>query len=603
MLKDRFKYDMAVLTARAFAETVPELFQKDPQMPIFRAEDIYERIEKPKNPEMGNFALPLFEFARLIKGNPNELNQRLTDFQNRMALADPDLAHLTFSAAGGFNNCRIKTAALAEAVLREIFQKKNDYGASDMGMGKNIVIDYSSPNIAKPFGVAHLRTTAIGHSLYRIFKKMGYNCIGVNHLGDWGTQFGKLIVAYRLWGSEEELRGDPIGKLLELYVRYHKEEESDSSLTDAARAAFKALEDGHPEETELWEKFRDYSITAFEKTYRRLGIKFDHYSGESFYNDKIEPALSRLEKAGLLEMSQGALTVNLDKYHLPPCLLRRSDGATLYATRDVAAVLYRWETFHFEKALYVVASAQRDHFQQVFKVIELLDEAEKHLPEEKVALHLVHVDFGWIKFQDDIMSTRKGNIVFLEDVLDRAAELAREKIVEKNPELPDIDKISRMIGHGAVIFGDLASRRQKDINFVWSEVLNFEGGTGPYLQYTHARLSSLIRKYNRDIGPDVDFKLLDNPEESRVLDMLYHFPQIVYDSAREYEPFIICSYLLELGSAFNRVYQRKDADGRSVKIISDDSALSSARMALVASVRTVINEGLHLLGIESPEEM
>ncbi|MCP4703100.1 MAG: arginine--tRNA ligase, partial [candidate division Zixibacteria bacterium] len=477
------------------------------------------------------------------------------------------------------------------------------YGSSDLGGGENIVFDFSSPNIAKPFGVGHLRSTAIGNSLYRVYDKLGYKSVGINHLGDWGTQFGKLIVAFRLWGNEDELKNNPIQKLFELYVKFHKEEKNDPVLTEQAREAFKDLEDGNQEAATLWAKFKEYSLASFNETYELLGVKFDYLTGESFYNDKMDQAIEVIEKAGLTEISQEALIVNLDKYKLPPCLLRKGDGATLYATRDLAGIFYRWKTFNFAKALYIVGSAQKDHFRQVFKVIEMLDEVNQNSPKDSLAPRLQHVGFGWIKFKDQMMSTREGNIILLEEVLNKAIALAKEKINEKNPNLKELDKTAQQIGVGAVIYADLSTRKEKDVNFDWNQVLNFEGESGPYLQYTHARLSSLIRNYGREISNSIDYSLLDKPEEAQVIDLLYKFPQVIWSVSEHNEPFLITTYLLELASSFNKVYQRKDSSGRIDKIISDDAGLTDARISLVSTVRIVINEGLYLLGIDAPEEM
>jgi len=603
MLKDVFKDQIAEVTSSAAGRAFPELAESLPDSFLLSKERIGEKLEIPRRPEWGNYALPLFEPAKALGKNPVEFNRALTAAQNEIIGENPALSHLGFSAEGGFNNARIALADLARAALAGVHRDGSAYGSSDVGRGGNVVIDFSSPNIAKPFGIGHLRTTAIGHSLYRIFNKLGYNSIGVNHLGDWGTQFGKLIVAHRLWGTGGEFGQDPVLRLLDLYVKFHKAEEEDPSLSEAAREAFKALEEGHQEEAELWKEIKDFSLEAFKATYRRLGIHFDYYTGESFYNDKIDGAIERLEKAGLTTVSQGALIVDLEKYDLPPCILRKADGATLYATRDIAGVLYRWEEFRFDRCLYVVATAQRDHFKQVFKVIELLEEAEDVPSSERISHRLVHVEFGWIKLMDKMMSTRRGNIIFLDDVLDRAVALARERILEKNPDLEEIDGTARQIGIGAVLFADMSTRRMKDVNFEWNEVLNFEGETGPYLQYTHARLSSLVRHYGREISERIDYSLLDRPEEYRVIDQLYKFPAAVYEAAETYEPYVIVSYLLELAAAFNKVYQRKGKDGRIDKIISDDVKLTEARMSLVGGVRVVLKEGLHLLGIESPEAM
>jgi len=596
MVKDRFKYEIAKCTAEAFAEVFPEYADADAFM-------IYDKLEVPKNPEMGNFALPLFEFAKQLRQNPNEINNKLVVAQNNIVKSREDYSHLSFTATGGFNNSKINTETLAQATLPIIRDHNEKYGSSDEGLGKSIVIDFSSPNIAKPFGVGHLRTTALGFSLYRIFDKLGYNSVGINHLGDWGTQFGKMIVAFRNWGSEQDLQKDAVQFLYDLYVRFHREEKLDPSLSDDAREAFKRLEQGEHEEAELWHKFKDFSLEAFKKTYRRLGIKFDYYTGESFYNDKMGAVIERLKKAGLTRVSEDALIVELNDESIPPCILSKADGATLYATRDITGVLYRWETFKFEKALYVVATAQRDHFKQVFKVVEMLEKAENILPDKRCSDRLVHVEFGWIKFKDVTMSTRRGNIIPLDDVLDRAIKLARSKILEKNPDLKDIDKTAAQIGIGAVLFADMSTRRMKDVNFDWDEVLSFEGETGPYLQYTHARLSSLIRRYGKNIPSAIDFSFLDRPEEARVLDLLYKFPGVISEAAAAYEPYLIGSYLLTLASAYNRVYQRKDKEGRIDKIVSDNKAMTDARILLVYGVKTVIKEGLFLMGIEAPDEM
>jgi arginyl-tRNA synthetase len=602
-MRDRFKEEIAALTALSSAAAFPDFKAANPELFIFHADRLYDKYEIPKDPQMGHYALPLFEAAKALKMSPAEISRRLAAAEMDMARANTRYSHLEFSAVGGFNNIRVKAATMAEETLKKILIDKEKYGSSTEGQGKKIVIDYSSPNIAKPFGVGHLRSTAIGASLCRIYNKLGYHSIGINHLGDWGTQFGKMIVAFREWGDESLLQDEPVKRLYELYVRFHKEEERNPQLTDKARQSFKAMEDGDPEALALWQKFKDYSMADFNKIYDLMGVRFDFQTGESFYNDKMEESIARLEKAGLAEKSRGAMIVNLEKYGLPACLLKKADGATLYATRDITGILYRWKTFHFEKALYVVGAAQRDHFRQVFKVVELLEEAERIPREKRASSRLVHVEFGWIKLNDAVMSTRSGNIVFLEDVLKKAIALAREKIMEKNPNLKEIDKTARQIGLGAVIFADLATRKEKDVNFDWDRALSFEGETGPYLQYTHARLCSLMRNYGREIDYAVDFQLLDRAEESLIISLLYRFPFIIKEAAEAYEPNIISVYLLELASAFNKMYQRKDSSGKIDKIISDDLALTAARMSLVESVKRVIFEGLNLLGIEAPEEM
>ncbi len=546
---------------------------------------IRSKLETPKDSKLGDFAFPAFSLAGALKKKPPEIAATIGGF----------LDERRFRITGPYINRVVPPSEAAQATLPLIFRDQDAYGNQETGRGKNIVIDFSSPNIAKPFGVGHLRSTAIGNSLYRIFEKLGYTCIGINHLGDWGTQFGKVIAAYLKWGDESELKKDPTKHLYNLYVRFHDEEEHDLSLAEEARMWFKKLEDGDAQAVTLWKSFSEYSLDEFRRIYDLLGVRFDHYTGESFYNDKMDAVIERLTEAGLTRVSEGALIVDLEAFGLMPCLLRRADGATLYATRDLAGILYRHREYDFYKVLYVVGSSQREHFQQVFKVIELMG--------EDYADRLVHVEFGWIKFQEKAMSTRSGTVIFLEDVIDTATQKALKIIEDKNPNLPDLEKTARMIGIGAVIFADLAVKKHKDVNFVWEEVLNFEGETGPYLQYTHARLSALMRKYGREITDQVDFGLYDSPEEKELLMHLYRFDAVVEAATDKYEPNFIAEYLLELAAVFNRFYQRKDAEGRLVKIISVDERETAARMLLVSAVRTVMHEGLRLLGIEAPEEM
>lgn len=588
-IKTDFQNETAELVAAAIRQAFPDAMGAisetlqigDDQLGSF----IRSKLEKPKNIQLGDFAFPAFSLAGALKRKPNEIAAEIGKYL--------DSRH--FKITGPYVNRVVSPSEAAGATLPLIFEQEEAYGSQETGRGKNIVIDFSSPNIAKPFGVGHLRSTAIGNSLYRIFEKLGYTCIGINHLGDWGTQFGKVIAAYLKWGDEAELKKDATKHLYQLYVRFHDEEKNDPALAEEGRAWFKKLEDGDEQATALWKSFSQYSLDEFRRIYEILGVRFDHYTGESFYNDKMDAVVERLTESGLTRISEGALIVDLEAYGLTPCLLRRADGATLYATRDLAGILYRHRTYDFYKAIYVVGSSQREHFQQVFKVIELMG--------EDYADRLVHVEFGWIKFQDKAMSTRSGTVIFLEDVIDTATQKALEIIKEKNPNLPDLEKTALMIGIGAVIFADLGVKKNKDVNFVWEEVLNFEGETGPYLQYTHARLSALMRKYGREISDKVDFSLYDSPEEKELLMHLYRFDSMIEAAAEKYEPNFIAEYLLELAAVFNRFYQRKDAEGRLVKIISDNEAETAARMLLVSGVRTVMREGLRLLGIEAPEEM
>ncbi len=588
-MENKFKWDFAIQITATIQNDYPHLLQDSANAfavaPENLADGIFEKIEIPKDRSMGDYSFPTFQLARAWKTSPQAIAKSLIGSLNCAV----------FTNAGPYINASWSASDIAETVLPEIYVRKDQSGSQTIGKGKTIVIDFSSPNIAKPFGIGHLRSTAIGNSLYRLYKKLGYTVVGINHLGDWGTQFGKMIVAFKKWGNREDLKNSPISYLLDLYVRFHKEEETDPSLTDEARLWFKKLEEGDQEAAELWTTFKDYSLQEFQRVYDKLGVIFDHYTGESFYNDKMEATIKRLEDAGLVSESEGALIVDLAEHNLPPCLLRKADGATLYATRDLAGLFYRKQTYDFHKAIYVVGMAQQDHFKQVFTVIEKLG--------EEWSDDLVFVGFGWIRFGDEAMSTRKGNIILLDDVISTAQEKARAIILEKNPDLEDIDRISRMIALGAIVFADLGVKRHKDVNFRWEEVLTFEGETGPYLQYTHARLCALLRRYGRDVSVSVDFALFASDVEKDMLLHLYRFGEIVELAADRYEPSFIADYLIELAAIFNRFYQRKDEEGKLIKIISDNEAETAARMLLVSAVRTVLHEGLFLLGIEAPEEM
>lgn len=609
MSDDPFAIQFARAVAGAFRREYPEAYEQAGDVQCFDSESVAAALQKPRDPKMGRLALPVFPFSKLVKAKPPEIAATIAKKVNSILASDDAPAALKAVAAGGFLNAQVDRETLAQQTIRRILKQGTNYADTDIGHGETQLVEYSSANIAKPFGIGHLRSTIIGNSLRRIYQKLGYEVVGINYLGDWGTQFGKMIVAWRMWGDEVDLSENALHKLLQLYVRFHREAEEDDSLNDRAREAFRALEQGEPEATALWEKFKDISMRELGHIYEVLGVEFDWITGESFLNDKMEAAVERLQRAGLTAESQGALVVPLEDTQLPPCLLKKRDGATLYATRELASLIYRWETYHFHESLYVVGAEQSDHFRQLLKVIELMEEAE-NLPEsERMTGRVKHVEFGWVRFGEkrgeDMkrMSTRKGDIVFLQDVYETATTKAREIILEKNPSLKNIDDVARMIGVGAVIFAQLSVRRQKDVNLIWDDVLSFEGETGPYLQYTHARLCSLERMYGKEIDPEIDFALLDGEEEQRVVEALADFPSAIAGAARVYDPQVIAHYLIGLAGAFNRLYQRKDESGRIDKIISDDEALSAARMAVVKSVRTVLNEGLNLLGLKAPEAM
>lgn len=603
MSRDKYKDQFDRFAASAFRNVYADVYKETGDSDIFSAEAIHALLEKPKDPKMGRFSFPVFRFASLLKDRPAEMSTKVAAEANRLLEASGEPKLVLFKGVGGFLNAEVDFETLAEGTTTTVVSRVESYGSSTVGRDRTVLVEYSSPNIAKPFGVGHLRTTVIGNSLRRIFKALGYNVVGINYPGDWGTQFGKMIVAYTRWGTESTLTGNAVANLLDLYVRFHREVEQDPSLDEEARRAFRRLEDGEPEAVRLWERLREISHAEFDRVYDLLGIEFDLVIGESFFNDKMKGVIERLQADGLTRISEGALIVDIDDPHLPPALLRKADGATLYITRDLAGMIYRWETYRFDQSLYVVGASQADHFKQCLSVIESMEKAERLPVENRMTGKIKHVGFGWVRFEKKSMSTRRGNIIFLEDVIDKAVTLARDIIMEKNAGLERIDETAHMIGTGAVIFSQLSVRRQKDVNFVWEEVLNFDGETGPYLQYTHARLCSLLRNYEGDITPDIDYHLLQREEETRVIEHLADFPEAVTDAAEDYEPYYVVSYLLRLAGAFNRMYQRKTDTGRIDKIISDDAALSAARIALVKAVQTVLKEGLYLLGMQAPDQM
>ncbi len=562
-----------------FVEEIVKIISKGIDLP---PDEIRDLVEIPPEEKLGDYAFPCFALSKKLKKAPHQIAGELA-----LRLNATELIQEIYSM-GPYVNFKVDKSKLAEFVLTQIFDQEADYGSDEMGKGKSVVIDFSSPNIAKPFGIGHLRTTVIGNALYHIFRKLGFSVVRINHLGDWGTQFGKVILAYRMWGDEKEFLQDPISTLYDLYVRFHQETEKDAKLEEEARVWFKRLEDGDNEATKLWKKFRDYSLQEFDRVYQMLGIEFDSYAGESLYNQFMDQTIEQIKSKGLAEISQDALIVNLEKFDLPPCLLKKKDEATLYATRDIAAAIYRYNTYHFYKSLYVVGSAQRLHFQQVFRVLELIG--------YKWSKDCVHVDFGWIKFKQEMMSTRKGNIILLEDVLNKSIQLAQGIIEEKNPDLENKEEVATDVGIGAVIFADLSTRRNKDIDFDWDLVLSFDGETAPYVQYTHARLCSLLRKYGKPVHKEIDYKVFSTDEESSLVKLLEDFPRRVRFAGESYEPAFICSFLIDLCSIFNRFYQKQ-------RIITEDEKSTQARMLLVKAIQVTVKSGLSLLGIKAPDRM
>lgn len=547
-------------------------------------EEIEAAIAVPPDNKMGDYALPCFKFAKVMRKSPVAIAEEL---KNTFATDD---AISEVEAVNGYLNFRVNRTALVKETLEKIAEQGEAFGSSDMGNGKTICIDYSSVNIAKPFHIGHLSTTVIGGALYRIFKFLGYNAVGINHLGDYGTQFGKLIYAYKHWGSEEAVKEGGVKELTRLYVRYHKESENDPSMDDEARSYFKLIENGDEECVKLFNLFKEITLKEVEKIYDELDIKFDSYAGESFYNDKMQPVIDELAEKGLLVESEGAKIVDLEKYGMPPCIILRSDGASLYATRDLAAACYRKEHYDFDKCLYVVAYQQNLHFKQIFKVLELMG--------KPWAKDLIHVAYGMVSLLDDngnqvAMSTRNGTVVLLEDVLKKCHEKCLEIIEQKNPDLEDKENVARQVGTGAVIFGALSNSKIKDIAFSYSKILNFDGETGPYVQYTAARIKSVLRKGGA-IGK-YEIKNV-NEDEYQLIALLSTFPDVVKAAAERLEPFFVTRYAIDVASAFNKFYF-------DCKIIGDDVNETNFRLAISSATLTVLSSALTLLGIKVPERM
>lgn len=553
-----------------------------PHMGDMTQEEILTSIEIPKNTDMGDFAFPCFRLAKVYRKAPNMIAQELAE---KMELSE---AFDKVESVGGYLNFFVNKAFFTQKVLEAVITEKSTYGSSDMGVGKNVILEFSSPNIAKPFHIGHIRTTVIGNALYKIYQFLGYNTIAINHLGDYGTQFGKLIVAFKNWGDEETVRANPIPELLKLYVKFHEVAEEQPELEDESRAWFKKLEEGEEEALRLWKWFREVSLDEFNRVYNMLGITFDSYAGESFYSDKIPSVVEMMEQKGILKKSQGAEIVDLEAYGMPPALIRKSDGSSLYITRDIAAAVYRKDTYDFHKNVYVVGSQQILHFQQILKVLELMG--------FEWAEDCVHVPFGMVSLEEGTISTRKGRVVFLEDVLKQAVEKTKEIINVKNPNIENLETVAEQVGIGAVVFQELSNNRIKDYTFDWDKVLNFEGETGPYVQYTHARASSVLRKAGMELDTSFDASLLNDEVSMMVIKELQIFPEVVQDAHRKNEPSIITRQIIDVAQAFNRFYHDHS-------ILVEDVELKKARLAVVYAVKQVLNNGLSLLGIQAPEKM
>jgi len=545
-----------------------------------------EYIEIPPNSEMGDYAFPCFRLAKELKKAPPMI---ANDIKENIIVEEEVIEKIDI--AGGYLNFYINKELLVKEVLKEVNKKQENYGAQNIGQGKNVVIDYSSPNIAKPFHIGHLRSTVIGGALYKIYNFLGYNSVGINFLGDWGTQFGKVLAGYDMWKDEYDWSEREIDSILKIYVRFSKEEKENPELTDLAKAWLRKLESGDVETRKIWEWLRKLSLAEYDKTYKLLNAEFDSYNGEAYYEDKMAPVVEELKQKNLLTESQGAQVVNLDEYDMPPCIIITSAGTTIYATRDLAALKDRVETYDFDKALYVVAMDQKLHFNQVFKTFELMGY-------EKYAKNCEHIPFGLVVDKTgEKIGSRKGNSVFLQEILEESIEKVKRIIDEKNPDLENKEEIARKIGVGAIIFNDLSNSRIKDEIFDWDMILNFNGETGPYVQYIYVRTRSVLEKAECVLDyENADYSKLKEKEELDVIKLLYNFSDTVVLAASKNEPSIIARYLIDLAQSFSTYYNAHH-------IIVEDEALKNVRLILTEAVGTVIKTGAALLGIEMPERM
>ena len=559
-----------------------------PQVEGLEKDEIKKMIEIPADSKMGDYAFPCFKLAKILRKAPPMIAKGIAE-----AIAD-DPVFEKVEQVNAYVNMFISKEQFAGEVVSEVVAKGDDFGKSGIGAGRPVVVEYSSPNIAKPFHIGHIRSTVIGASIARIYDYLGFKVIRINHLGDYGTQFGKMIVAYRHWGNKEDVIKEPIKTLLGYYTKFHEEAEKDPSLEDEARATFTKLEHGEKEETELWQWFRDESLKEFSRVYDMLGITYDSYAGESFYSDKMPRFVKELEDKGLIEEDEGARLVRLDDYGLTPALIQKSDGSTLYITRDIAAAVYRKETYDFYKNIYVVASQQNLHFQQWIQILELMG--------YEWARDCVHVPFGLVSLADGTMSTREGRVVFLEDVLNGAVDKTREIIKEKNPDAdPEmVEEVAHAVGIGAVVFNELSNYRIKDYVFSWDHVLNFEGETGPYVQYTYARSCSILRNAGEDVVAKAkegfDPSYLTSESAHALTSLLYRFPDVVLEAGEKYEPSIVTRHLVDIAQAFNKFYHDEH-------ILVDNEDEKVAKVAMVIAAQTAIRNGLDLLCMKAPEKM
>lgn len=550
--------------------------------------DVASLIEVPTDEKMGDYAFPCFRLAKEFRKAPDAIAAEIAEKLQKNPMFE------SVENVNAYVNIKIKRTDFIKDVIEDAVLKGDSFTKSNEGEEKKVLVDYSSPNIAKPFHIGHIRSTVIGNALYLIYKNLGYDVVRINHLGDYGTQFGKMIVAYRKWGNKEDVQREPIKTLLSYYTKFHEEAGKNPELDEEARRVFVKLENGEAEEVALWKWFKEESLKEFEKVYKMLNIQFDSYAGESFYSDKIPAAVAQLEEKGLLKESQNSIIVDLDQFGLAPALVKKSDGSTLYITRDIAAALYRKDTYDFYKCLYVVASQQDLHFKQLFKVMELMG--------NQWAQNCIHVQFGMVSLAEGTLSTRKGRVVFLEDVLNKAVEKTREVVVEKGVVSENIDRVAEEVGIGAVVFNELAHNRIKDYTFDWDKVLNFEGETGPYVQYTHARSCSLLRKAGKDMVSkaknldNIDYEKLTSNTMYELAKLIHNMPEVIKEAADRYEPSVITRHVVKIAQGFNRFYNEE-------RILQGDATGTVSRLTLVIATKNAIKNGLALLGIKAPERM
>lgn len=549
-------------------------------IPELERTELENAVEIPPKTDMGDFAFPCFKLAKTFRKAPPMIAKELSE-----KIEKPDFVS-EIKVMGGYLNFFVDKSQYAKMIV-DTYLNSESYGSSDEGNGKTICIDYSSPNVAKNFHVGHLRTTIIGNSINNIYKKLGYEVVRINHLGDWGTQFGKLIVAYKRWGSKEAIEQNGISELMKIYVQFHDEAEKDDSLNDEARAWFTKMEHGDEEALSIWKWFREISLNEFLRVYDMLGIEFDSYAGESFYNDKMAAVIKELKEKGLITVSDGAQIVTLEDYNMPPCLITKKDGSSLYATRDISAALYRKKTYDFSKCIYVTGLEQKLHFAQWFKVIELMgyDWSE----------NLVHVPYGLVSLKGGKLSTRHGNVIYAEDILKESVQKIASIIEEKNPDLPDKETVSKQVGIGAILFNDLYNQRIKDVVFDWDKILNFDGETGPYVQYTYARAASVLRKIG-EINNSMDYSALADEASMALLKEIEKYPSVIKDASEKLEPSVIARYSVDLAQSFNKFYH-------DCQINVEDSNIKNTRANIVAITKAILKDALGLLGISCPEQM